>query len=226
MRARPVVLATAGLASALILTSCGQAGHGGVDAASHATSPAVATAAASDAGLHSNTAAGIAADVAFAQLMIPHHQQAVAMADLALAQATTQPVKELAAQIKAAQAPEIEQLRSWLTAWGAPLEMEGAATSSAGGHDMGTMDMSGHDMGGMSMSGMMSDEDMRSLADAVGGEFDRRWLDMMIVHHEGAVEMAKQIRTASENRDVRLLADAIIAGQSAEIATMRQLVAS
>lgn len=225
MRARPLVLSAAGLATALMLTACGSTAHS--DNASPAHSGSQTSAASSTAASSSPAAAAeaaSAADVAFAQLMIPHHKQAVAMAELALQRATTKPVKDLATQIKAAQGPEIAQLQSWLTAWGAPLEMEGAASSSVGGHDMGAMDMSGHDMGGVTMAGMMNDEDMKTLATVKGNDFDRMWLGMMIVHHEGAVEMAKQVRTATDNLDVQQLADAIITGQTAEIATMNRLV--
>ena len=99
-----------------------------------------------------------AADVAFAQAMIPHHQQAVAMADMALdpgSQASAE-VQDLATQIKAAQDPEIEQMAMWLDGWDQPMSMPGATSPD----DMMGMD---HDMGGLVVSGMMSDEDMAAL---------------------------------------------------------------
>ena len=134
-------------------------------------------------------ATGSDADITFAQLMIPHHEQAVQMADMALQQATSPEVTDLATQIKAAQDPEIQQMRGWLQQWGAPEQMDGVD-----GMDHGDMDM-----GGQTAGGMMSDEDMGALMDASGADFDRMWLTMMIAHHEGAIEMAEQVKAQSTN---------------------------
>ena len=178
--------------------------------APHASSPVStgAPATSSSAGSIANVSDS---DVSFAQQMIPHHQQAVEMADLALTRETSPEVKKLAEQIKAAQGPEIEMMSMWLQSWGAPMEMG--------------EDHSGHDMGGMDMSGMMSDEDMQALADAQGAEFDRMWLEMMIAHHQGAISMAEQVKGASSNADVTSLAGAVMTGQAEEIDTMQKLLA-
>jgi uncharacterized protein (DUF305 family) len=167
---------------------------------------------------------GSATDVAFAQSMIPHHQQAVEMADLALApQADASPqVRQLAEQIKAAQDPEIQQMTGWLQGWGAPTAMPGA--SSAPG--MQGMDHSGHDMGGMSVSGMMTDEQMQALREASGQEFDDMWLQMMIEHHQGAIAMAEQVKSSAGDAQVAALADQIINSQQQEIATMQESLAT
>ena len=158
------------------------------------------------------TAANVSnSDISFAQLMIPHHQQAVEMADLALSRVTSPEVKELAEQIKAAQDPEIEMMSMWLQRWGAPMGMG--------------EDHSGHDMGDMNMSGMMSDDDMRALADAQGSAFDSLWLELMIAHHQGAISMAKQVKGSSSNAEVITLAGAVITGQKVEIDTMQKLLA-
>jgi uncharacterized protein (DUF305 family) len=154
--------------------------------------------------------AGSADDIAFAQLMIPHHQQAIEMADLALSQSSSPDVVALAMQIKGAQDPEIEMMGRWLSAWDAPMAMES--------------DHSGHDMGDMMSSGMMSDDEMADLASASGADFDQMWLRMMIAHHEGAIEMATQVHSTSTNLAVRDLAQAVIDGQTAEIDTMQKLV--
>lgn len=159
-------------------------------------------------------ATGSDADITFAQLMIPHHEQAVQMADIALQRATSPEVTDLATQIKAAQDPEIQQMRGWLQQWGAPEQMDG----------MDGMDHGDMDMGGQTAGGMMSDEDMGALMDASGADFDRMWLTMMIAHHEGAIEMAEQVKAQSTNPDVTALADAIVAGQTTEIDTMQQLL--
>ena len=178
--------------------------------APHASSPVStgAPATSSSAGSIANVSDS---DVSFAQQMIPHHQQAVEMADLALTRETSPEVKKLAEQIKAAQGPEIEMMSMWLQSWGAPMEMG--------------EDHSGHDMGGMDMSGMMSDDDMQALADAQGAEFDRMWLEMMIAHHQGAISMAEQVKAASSNADVTSLAGAVMTGQAEEIDTMQKLLA-
>ncbi len=176
-------------------------------------------------GAATATAAGSATDVAFAQSMIPHHQQAVEMADLALdPQSDASPqVKALAKQIKAAQDPEIQQMSAWLAQWGASTAMP-SASGDAG--DMAGMDHSGHDMGGITMSGMMTAEDMAKLSSASGKTFDTLWLQMMIAHHEGAVQMAEQVKADSGNPQVTALADSVIAGQTQEIETMQALLAA
>lgn len=165
---------------------------------------------------------GSPTDIAFAQSMIPHHQQAIEMADLALdpAAGASEQVKQLAEQIKGAQDPEIQQMTQWLQAWGAPTAMPGATD---GGGTAG-MDHSGHDMGGMTMSGMMTAEQMQQLEQARGADFDQMWLTMMIAHHQGAISMAQQAQ-ASNSSQVTTLTDAIITGQQQEIATMQQLLA-
>lgn len=201
MNIRTLGLAGTGLALTVLLAACGSTTATSSDASAPAGTSAAVQA----------VAEGSDADISFAQLMIPHHQQAVEMADLALARETSPEVKALAEQIKAAQDPEIQMMSGWLQAWGAPMEM---------GDDHGS-----HDMGGMTMSGMMTGEDMRALADATGADFDRMWLQMMIAHHQGAISMAEQVKAESSNPDVTTLADAVIAGQTTEIDTMQQLLA-
>jgi uncharacterized protein (DUF305 family) len=177
------------------------------------------TGGAAGSGQSSSTGTSAAADVAFAQAMIPHHEQAVEMADLALeprSQASAE-VQDLATQIKAAQGPEIEQMTLWLAGWDQPTAMPGAGSP----HDMMGMD---HDMGGLVVSGMMTGDDMAALAQLSGDAFDQAWLQMMIEHHEGAVAMAEQVAGSTLDPQVETLADAIIVGQRAEIATMQSLL--
>ena len=161
--------------------------------------------------------AGTATEVSFAQSMIPHHEQAVEMADMALnpKYEASPEVQQLAEQIKSAQGPEIEQMTQWLQQWGAP-------TTSPGGHMHG-MD---HDMGGMTMSGMMSPKQMKELRASRGTQFDQLWLSMMIEHHQGAIDMAQQVEASSTNPQVQELANQIIAAQQEEIATMQELLAA
>ncbi len=150
-----------------------------------------------------------AQDVTFVKDMIPHHEQAVVMSDLALSQAGSPAVKDLATRIKAAQAPEIATMQGWLTAWG---------EDAAGGHDMGSMDMGG-------MKGMASDEELSALRAASGTEFDKLYLKDMTAHHEGAVEMAKAEIAKGKDPAAKTLAQQITSSQEKEITEMRQLMA-
>ncbi len=161
-----------------------------------------------------NSAGHNDADVTFAQQMIPHHEQAIEMAELAETRAESQEVKDLAADIEAAQDPEIETMTGWLESWG-----EDVPDNSMSGMDHG--DMSSDDM-----PGMMSEADMAELEAASGAEFDQMFLTMMIEHHEGAIEMAKTEQSEGEYADAVELAEDIEAAQTEEIQTMQGLLKS
>ncbi|BBX26914.1 DUF305 domain-containing protein [Mycolicibacterium chitae] len=180
-------------------------------AASSPASPSVSTSV-EEAAAHND------ADVMFAQMMLPHHAQAIEMSDMILAKEDIPvEVTTLAGQIKAAQGPEIEQLESWLEQWGAPTSMP------EGHHDMPGMDEESG-MGGM--KGMMSAEDMQALSQAQGTDAARLFLEQMIAHHEGAVEMAQTEVDDGQFPDAVALARSIIDTQQQEIETMRQLLSS
>ncbi|MGP3638363.1 DUF305 domain-containing protein [Streptomyces sp. 24-1644] len=147
-----------------------------------------------------------AADTAFAQGMIPHHRQAIEMADLAEARADWAEVKKLADEIKKAQDPEIKTLSGWLTSWGEEVPAEAA------GHE-------GHDM-----SGMMTAEEMEQLEASSGKAFDTTFLAMMVKHHEGAVAMAKTEQANGTYLPAKDMAGQIITSQSAEFARMNTLL--
>ena len=149
------------------------------------------------------------ADVTFATAMIPHHQQAVEMAELAAQNAEDPQVKELAGQIEAAQQPEIDELTGWLKDWDEPVP-----------------DDTGAGMGGHDMSGMMSDEDMLMLEESSGAGFDEMWLEMMIEHHEGAVEMAQTEVDEGKFPAAIEMAEQIIASQQDEIDQRKDLLAA
>ena len=153
----------------------------------------------------SGTSGASAADVMFAQMMIPHHEQAVEMSTLAETRASSPEIKALAAEIKGAQQPEIDQMTAWLEEWGMPV--------------MSGMDAMG-EHGGHGMSGMLTDEQLQQLADAQGPEFDRLFAEFMILHHEGAIDMAEDVADSKDPR-VAALAAAIITTQAEEIAQMR-----
>ena len=141
-------------------------------------------------------------DIMFAQMMIPHHQQAVDMGTLAETRASNPEVKTIAAQIKSEQAPEIEQMKSWLDA------------SNSGMH-------MGHEMG---MDGMLSDAEMKKLENASGAEFDKLYVAGMIGHHEGAVQMAQMV-LLSDNSEAKALGEAIVESQTKQITYLKGLLA-
>lgn len=154
-----------------------------------------------------------AADVMFVGLMIPHHEEAIEMSDMLLAKQGVDPeVVELAETIKAAQGPEIELMQAWLDEW------QSLPADGMGGMDHGDE----ASMGGMGMS----DDDMDALADASGAEASELFLELMIEHHEGAVEMAQDVLDDGSHPEVLELARGIIDSQSAEIALMREMLAS
>ncbi len=174
----------------------------------------------SDGGSTAGTSSGAdhnAADVTFAQDMIPHHEQALVMADVAIEGASTQELQQLAERIKDAQAPEIDQMTGWLESWGEDVP------------DLDAMDhmMMGHGDGdGFDMPGMMDADDMQRMSWMMGDglAFDRMWVLMMIRHHEGAIEMAQTEQLDGQSADAIALADAIEAAQTAEIDEMQQML--
>ncbi|MEV8046052.1 DUF305 domain-containing protein [Streptomyces griseoluteus] len=192
---RRAALGVATASAVVLLAACGGEKHTGA----HGAPAASATA-----GVHN------AADVSFAQGMIPHHQQAVEMARLAPGHAASAEVKALAARIEKAQGPEIRTMTGWLKSWGEEPPMAG-------------MDHSGH--GGMTgMSGMMSADDMTALKKSTGADFDRKFLTLMIAHHQGAVEMAHTEKAKGRDSRATKTADDVIAAQSAEIKQMKGLL--
>jgi len=170
------------------------------------------TAGGSDATTASTTATNTFnnADVMFAQMMIPHHEQAIEMSDMALdpTMGASEEILDLAAQIKDAQDPEITQMKNLLMAWNKP-------EAADSGMDHSSM-----------MSGMMSSDEMAELGKKMGKDFDVAWAEAMIAHHEGAIEMANTVLDDGINADIRALAQAVIKGQQAEIETLRSLVAA
>lgn len=191
---RSAVLATGALLAAVTLAACSNDEPTGTDNSTDQSNTSIA------ADVND-------ADVMFAQMMIPHHQQAIEMSDMLLAnEAAMTEVATLAEEIKAAQGPEIDTLNGWLTEWG---------VDSSAPMDHG--DMSSDD-------GMMSDEDLAELESASGAEVNRLFLEQMIMHHEGAIAMAQEQVDNGQNADAIALAEDIIATQEAEIATMGSIL--
>lgn len=213
--ARTSALVGAVAAAGLLLTACG--GDGAAPSASATASPS-ATAAAPGSAASPAPAPGPFndADVLFAQMMIPHHEQALEMARLADGRAEDADVKKLVAAIERAQDPEIRTMRAWLKGWDRP-ESADNGSDHGGGHG------SGHGSGS-GMAGMMSEQDMKRLAAAEGKEFDRAFAELMIAHHEGAVAMAEDERKDGLNATAKKLADDVVRTQSAEVAELRKVL--
>lgn len=195
----------AAAAAAALVAGCSNDDSG----AGHSMDSMDSTSMTSSASPSASTSTHNAADVAWVQMMIPHHQQAVEMAALAEGRTENTELLALAGQIKAAQDPEIAQMTGWLAEWGVPT-MD--PSMDHGGGDM----ESGH--------GMMSDEEMTGLEQASGAQFDRAWLEMMIAHHQGAVDSSSAILRDGQSEQVQELANKIIAGQEAELRQMKSML--
>nr|WSY49945.1 DUF305 domain-containing protein [Streptomyces sp. NBC_00886] len=161
------------------------------------------------AGSGTGTGGHNAADVSFSKDMIQHHRQAVQMASLAADHASSAQVKSLATKIKGAQDPEIKTMSGWLASWGeqVPQAMSGM------GHGMAS-----------ATPGMMSGTDLGKLEKASGAAFDTMFLNMMVEHHEGAVDMAKVEKADGEYDPATKLAADVITAQSAEIKQMNKML--
>jgi len=152
----------------------------------------------------SATTVFVQADVHFNMMMIPHHEQAIEMADVILAaDGISAEVTDLATRIKAAQAPEIDQMSAWLEARGYPSD----DSSMGPGH------------------GMMSDDDVDQLRGLDGVAAERLFLTQMIEHHRGAIEMANDEISAGRDAETIALSQSIVLSQTAEIAEMQALLA-
>ena len=145
-------------------------------------------------------------DVWFVRMMIPHHAQALEMAELAPDRAADPDIRALADRIRASQGPEIGMMRGWLQNRGLSAEAEG--------HDHGTM------------RGMQSPEAMRQLAAARGADFDRLFVRMMTEHHQGAIEMATNLLKVGADLTLNEFANSVATEQTVEIDRMRNVLAS
>ena len=143
------------------------------------------------------------ADVMFLQMMIPHHQQAIDISNLAMKNSQDPELLELAKIIARDQAAEIKQMKIWLKAAG-------------GSEDMG------HSMDGM--GGMLNDDDLAALSAATGKDFDVLWLKGMTEHHDGAIHMTQMIEDA-QNADIKAFGTKVINDQSEQIAQMKKMLA-
>ncbi|MFW0118717.1 DUF305 domain-containing protein [Rothia sp. P5764] len=213
---RTLVLSTLAVASTLALAACGEATDATTDTTTSATSTATTTPETTETTTATTEADGEIsadhndADIMFAQMMIPHHQQAVEMSEMLLAkEGIPAQVVEFAQGVIDAQGPEIDRMNAMLEAW------DQQPVTDSGGMDHGKM-------GGM--SGMMSQEDMTALEEAQGTEAARLYLEQMTAHHEGAVDMARDEVADGQNPHAITLAEQVISDQEAEIAQMQQML--
>jgi uncharacterized protein (DUF305 family) len=149
-------------------------------------------------------------DLRFVDAMTPHHEGAVVMAKEAQQKSQRPEIKKLAADIIAAQNQEIAELKQWRQAWYPKASVQPVAWNAEMGH---AMPMSSDQRKGMAM-----DMDLG----AANAEFDLRFINAMIPHHEGAVTMAKDALNKSQRPEIKQLAQDIIKSQEAEIQQMRQ----
>ncbi len=199
---RFTLAATAAIATLIALSACSTAAPmEGMDHGGNSASP--------NSSARANTGARNDADVTFALGMVPHHQQAVQMADTILGKdGIDNRVIALAKKIKVAQDPEITLMTGWLATWGSPVD----SMSNMPGMDMGT--------------GMMSKDDMSKLDAATGLDASKLFLEQMAMHHTGALDMANVELSNGTNPDARELAKNILSSQTAEIAEMKSILVS
>jgi uncharacterized protein (DUF305 family) len=155
-------------------------------------------------GMHYNSGAAryTGADVMFLQMMIPHHQQAIDISNVALKTSKDPELLALAKTIIKAQSAEIIQMQSWLN----------NSNSNSG---------MGHSMDGM--GGMLDDAELSALSAATGKTFDSLWLKGMIGHHDGAIHMTTMIQDAT-NSEIKTFGENVVKDQSAQIVQMKAML--
>jgi len=185
---KPVIAGLVALIMALSISGCASASNKGMDHEGHSSE--------ASGDLSSD-------DIMFLQMMIPHHQQAIDMSDLALTKSSDSELLALAKDIRDEQGAEIVKMKAWLDKAGADLDP---------GHSMG------HDMGGM-----LSDSELAALEAATGKSFDLLWLKGMTGHHVGAIDMATMIEDA-DNDEIKSFGQAIVTSQSAQNKQMAAMI--
>jgi len=185
---KPVIAGLVALIMALSISGCASASNKGMDHEGHSSE--------ASGDLSSD-------DVMFLQMMIPHHQQAIDMSDLALTKSSDSELLALAKDIRDEQGAEIVKMKAWLDKAGADLDP---------GHSMG------HGMGGM-----LSDSELAALKAATGKNFDLLWLKGMTGHHVGAIDMATMIEDA-DNDEIKSFGQAIVTSQSAQNKQMAAMI--
>jgi len=140
-------------------------------------------------------------EIMFAQGMIPHHKQAITISQMALKKSKNTEILKLSRAIINAQNSEVTKLTYWLKATKSSMTMD---------HEM-------------HMSGMLSEKEMADLNKLTGNQFDKKFLELMIKHHQGALEML-DLLSGTKNKEAKALANEIKVAQSAEITSMKKML--
>ncbi|MEU7483743.1 DUF305 domain-containing protein [Streptomyces sp. NPDC042319] len=239
-RSRRVALAIVAAATAAVLGAggCSAGGGGATDAAAGEAGQRVIapgkpgeparTLSADEARKEAGDDSPNSADFAYVQMMIEHHRQALVMTALAEKHAGATSVQRLADRIDAAQRPEIDAMKGWLTSHGGPRELQGHDGHGDQGSEHGDHGGQGEgsdEHGGehSAMPGMATEAQLDNLRKARGKGFDELFLTLMITHHQGAVTMATEALSDGNNVRVEEMATDVIAQQTAEIDRMRKL---
>ncbi|MCX6508034.1 MAG: DUF305 domain-containing protein [Actinobacteria bacterium] len=155
---------------------------------------------------NTNRPAHNSTDVMFVQMMIPHHQQAIEMADMDLnpSRHASEELRNLAIEMKAVQTKEVATLTQLLQQWGEPISMH---------HHEDMQD------------GMLSSDELSVLSKKQGPTFDQSWARAMIAHHRGALSMVRAFDTGASLEIQKLNRD-IVQAQGQEITLLEQIANS
>ncbi len=164
-------------------------------------------------------------EAGFARDMQVHHTQGVQLA-LIVRDATDDPeIRTMAYDIATTQAQQSGQMYGWLATWGLPQYSNAAPMAWMPTSMEGSQSAASPPPADGTMPGLATPEQIAALADSSGVEAERLFLELMITHHLGAVEMAQGVLGLTDNPVVTTLAQSILASQQAEIDTMRKMLA-
>ena len=156
-------------------------------------------------------------DVGFCQDMTVHHVQALAMCQRVLGRDTGDSVQAAAVEVLQTQAIEVGMMRAWLTDWGESTVAQETAMAWMGDHH-------GDGIPTESMPGLATDDEMRALGLAEGFEQGRLWLELMLAHHVGGVDMASAAVELASADKVRRIAATQVGVQTYEIGQYEELL--
>lgn len=193
---RRIALAAAVAGAAVVLSACGtQAGSATPAAAGNPSAGMTSMPAMNDGSASFN-----GTDVAFAQMMIPDHEMVAKMAKLAAGKASSGDLKTLATQLQKGQSQTVDMLQGMLKDWG-----------------------KSSDTTGMAMPGAMTDQDMTMLKSMKGMNFDMMFAQMMIKHHQGSVQMARDEQAKGTSQEAKAMAADMVTTQEKQIAQLRSI---
>jgi uncharacterized protein (DUF305 family) len=163
-------------------------------------------------------------DAGFARDMQAHHGQAVELARMVRDRTEDEEVRTLALDILLTQQNQAGQMGGWLDTWGLPRSTTQEPMAWAGDHQHGTSSDDPDATGLAAMPGWVSTDDMARLREAEGTEAERLFLQLMIPHHHGGVEMAQMAVDDAQAPQVRRLAESIIESQTGEITVLEEML--